>query len=178
MNDFWTGATHIFFFAFDSQETERCFPVKKKKTVSQFKAYYVGYNKALLFSKSTSLFKENTHLRQQPHKSILNCSMETHTQCTEAWYQSDDHNSGSFRCWGFFWFCFVFFIDVKHTHIHAHKHLNTHNPPQSRMFCPALMVLLRVCACACVCVCWIEVTVVQPDAALRTDKHILTPETR
>lgn len=50
----------------------------KKKTVSQFKAYYVGYNKALLFSKSTSLFKENTHLRQQPHKSILNCSMETH----------------------------------------------------------------------------------------------------
>lgn len=71
-----------------------------------------------------------------------------------------------------FRFGFVFFIDVKHTHIHAHKHLNTHNPPQSRMFCPALMVLLRVC------VCWMEVTVVQPDAAVRTDKHILTPETR
>lgn len=86
---------------------------KQNKTVSQFKAYYVGYNKALLFSKSTSLLKENTHLRQQPHKSIPNCSMETHTQCTEAWYQSDDHNSGSFRCWVFF-FGFVLFFCFYH----------------------------------------------------------------
>lgn len=120
---------------------------KQNKTVSQFKAYYVGYNKALLFSKSTSLFKENTHLRQQPHKSILNCSMETHTQCTEAWYQSDDHNSGSFRYWVFFWFCFFHRCEA-HTYTCTQTPEHTQSPTEQNV----LSCSDGFTPCVCMCV--------------------------